>query len=832
MKPLKGAAEDFTTQFSKPVYFTRFASGQLGDQIWFASDENVDVANAKKAILGQWQAHFTSGKGIVRVSESQVQGEVETQYKRSKRGADEFEMYVEYAAADFKRVVPSVALEQKEFKYDVHSHKVFTNQGAIKHVTSQEIFNFAGGHETNKRSKEQQLGKFDQAQLESDMFQGVVNTEIRLEQMTPPQESDQVPVDLSGFVSHSFDYQHVDRSKTDEARLRKRDTIIVDDSFLGHLQSNPTDTALLATLRYALEASRENVNRLVSFLEQGNAQDLMHLQTACYTAMAESGDVMAHAYLSEKLQMSQSDGRMALANALVFVRSPSEKLIRTMREILSGKRGSAGKEEDALLLAYGVILGRMEAPPGKASGFMIQELRSASVTRKVHLLLALGNMRANVPVDEVVGYLQDSSSDVRHAATVALRDKMQSEKVREALVKMVANETSYDVLSYLVSHESMAAKNERIVQLDPLREALLSKLHKEASLMDEGLRLVFADFVSSVLANHDNARQLLHKRGLQWDESEPLYDFILSEADRKQDTSRFPYHKSFLDAKQLGPDAANLQAGMGLFAGLNTDIGCGQAKSYGRLLTQAKLFTKTFSVGEVLAFGSVGGVSTGTGDGFKAYAMIAGITLLDVQHALECKADSKPLLPPQQFPIVEAPFVFPISVFTISFELSAAAGFHLDLAYEYCASMPRAEAAVTPHISLTLAAGANVGIIGIAKGGLDLSGHFNYKLAAVIEAGAVSQSLCGACISLQHGFDTMDIGLTLYFKILFVNFAKKVLDYKVPIMNMADLARACIDFRSFNPSINVTLPLLPPVNINSLPQLGNSSSHLQNNELI
>jgi hypothetical protein len=250
------------------------------------------------------------------------------------------------------------------------------------------------------------------------------------------------------------------------------------------------------------------------------------------------------------------------------------------------------------------------------------------------------------------------------------------------------------------------------------------------------------------------------RRGSNWDEYNSVYNLIASQSSRRADESRYPYHKAYIWGKQFGVPKANIQIAAGGFIGVSA---LGDYKVFGRAKAVGHAFGKTKTAVDVLVLRE----KTSTSASTKLYVEIIGKVLIDSKCS-ECHRCSMPLYE-KKYTLFD--FGIPIFVYvtTIRFYLTGYIRLSSQLDLEFCkkSNSVTAAAGLVSTLTLELEAGACANLLLVARGGISVTGVFNYQLTPELSTKAcfINHIRVRNCIGIYHQWVNNKIVLDVWYQL-------------------------------------------------------------------
>ena len=255
---------------------------------------------------------------------------------------------------------------------------------------------------------------------------------------------------------------------------------------------------------------------------------------------------------------------------IAFIRHASPNLLTELEQLII----STDNHLDPLLLAYGALASATtEESEERIVTFLLNRLEDAprSVMTTIHYIHALGNTGSPFALDTIISFHNHSDLEVQLVSISAMRKLVHSPLVEETLhsiLKTTPEHHEHVVAIAETLSEGAKYLEERNVDYVPLMEL-------QAALVE----------ALEVIKNSSRER-----RGTDWDESNPDYDIVASQASRAADVQNFPKHRAYIWGKTLGNDEANVEIGAGIFAGYHPT--CPNLKAFGKAIAQANLLNK------------------------------------------------------------------------------------------------------------------------------------------------------------------------------------------------------------------------------------------------
>ena len=253
-----------------------------------------------------------------------------------------------------------------------------------------------------------------------------------------------------------------------------------------------------------------------------------------------------------------------------FIRHASPALLTKLEEVLA----STDNHLDPLLLAYGALAAETtEESEQRIVTFLLNRLEEAENSTAIltHYIHALGNTGSPFALDTIISFHNHSDLEVQLASISAMRKLVHSPLVEETLHSILQSAPAH--------HEHVVAiaatLSEGYKYLEERNVDYVPSIELQAALV-EALELV-----------KNSSRE---RRGTDWEESNPDYDIVASQASRAADVQNYPKHKAYIWGKTLGNDDANVEIGAGIFAGYHPT--CPNLKAFGKAIAQANLLNK------------------------------------------------------------------------------------------------------------------------------------------------------------------------------------------------------------------------------------------------
>ena len=262
--------------------------------------------------------------------------------------------------------------------------------------------------------------------------------------------------------------------------------------------------------------------------------------------------------------------RTKIVFLIAFIHHASPVLLTKIEEVLV----STDNHLDTLLLAYGALASKTTVESEqKIVTFLLSRMEEAprSAMTMVHYIHALGNTGSLFALDTIISFHNHSDLEVQLASIRAMRKLVHNPLVEETMTSLLQTTLAhYEHVVAIAETLSEGAKylEERNVDYIPSMELQVALV--------EALELV-----------KNSSRE---RRGTDWDESNPDYDIVASQASRAADVQNYPNHKAYIWGKTLGNDDANVKIGAGVFAGYHPT--CPNLKAFGKAIAQANLLNK------------------------------------------------------------------------------------------------------------------------------------------------------------------------------------------------------------------------------------------------
>ena len=253
-----------------------------------------------------------------------------------------------------------------------------------------------------------------------------------------------------------------------------------------------------------------------------------------------------------------------------FIRDASPALLTKLEEVLA----STDNHHYPLLLAYGALAAETtEESEQRIVTFLLNRMEDAENSTAIltHYIHALGNTGSPFALDTIISFHNHSDLEVQLASISAMRKLVHSPLVEETLHSILQTTPAH--------HEHVVAIAETLSEgykyLEERNVDYVPSMELQAALV-EALELV-----------KNSSRE---RRGTDWEESNPDYDIVASQASRAADVQNYPNHRAYIWGKQLGVDKANIQLGAGFFLGYHPT--CPNLKVFGKAIVQANLLNK------------------------------------------------------------------------------------------------------------------------------------------------------------------------------------------------------------------------------------------------
>ena len=402
-----------------------------------------------------------------------------------------------------------------------------------------------------------------------------------------------------------------------------------------------------------------------------------------------------------------------LINTIAFTRKPHPNFIIEIEHLIDHNTESV----DSLLLSYGALAQKVDANlQQQIVTFLTDKLEAANnISTTVHLLFALGNTGSEWMIETVVQYLNHSEIDVRVAAISALRMQTNSQTVQNAFTAILA---SFDdpTLTEAIIKSLVAGKelNSEIAtpNLNLLRAIFTATLKLNG---DHSLQLVLVEYLkdlempeASALAERVKERismvqQFRTKRGMDWDETNTVYDLVSPIATRRADVRNYPQNRAYITGKNFGARFLNVQFAGGIFLGASEH--CDNLKAFGGGSGRATIFGQTSTIFQV----ELSMVKTGTSLNSRAYIQLAGTTLVDEprSHTLDSDFAYNRPLQNTRLLLLRVTYSIFIYVSNLGFTVDVHAQTNTDLSLSLRATaslrnLLSARASITPSATLTI----------------------------------------------------------------------------------------------------------------------------------
>ena len=227
---------------------------------------------------------------------------------------------------------------------------------------------------------------------------------------------------------------------------------------------------------------------------------------------------------------------------------------------------------------------------------------SVNSTSDIILLIhSLGNTGSNKIIPVLVPFIFNPDAELQISAIDALRTVSRNETVLSAFSEYVNDSVSDEQVIEVVKavlfpfsmslyfHESPDDPGQSQAE-QVLMETLVGAAAKYQStqltnLVKTYLRNVNNNKAEALLEALEESSLVRRKRESTtvWNRRNALYDLIASHSSRSNDVRQYPYHKSYLWAKQLGVEKLHVKVALGGFAG----VGSGGIKLFAKAVAEA-----------------------------------------------------------------------------------------------------------------------------------------------------------------------------------------------------------------------------------------------------
>ena len=413
-----------------------------------------------------------------------------------------------------------------------------------------------------------------------------------------------------------------------------------------------------------------------------------------------------------------------LKQQLAFVRNVQPDILLQIEDIIA----SSGDITEPLILSYGA-LASAAAPKlqERIVQFLLDRLdaQSEDHTALIHLVHALGNTEASFSDRALLGLIAHDNPSVRAAAVYALRHRLESKDVQNALkLALRANRQDPDFAEVVTrtliagAESAQFSRTEHAVD-DSLIEELLYQSQTNGN--NEVHREAMVHFYAKILGRKSPVELKDKERAMNeiksssqsesWDsESDQLFNLVSDISTRRADVNAFPRRKSLLWTKPLGVPQLKLDIAFGAFAGFPNSPNTNRnfklfSKGYARAYAYG--YSKTAFEATILSEHRPGSPSM-TG---KVYVIFIGQVLVS-EEVETCKAVTKTLISRGPANLLSATARVFIYVGTLEFYISLSAKFTVSASIKACvAQCVSAKGNVVPTITVTATVGAALNLI-------------------------------------------------------------------------------------------------------------------------
>lgn len=768
-------SRDADILLSGPFCFIQTQDGKIAS-VYRHSNEATEVTNFKKGIAAAFQANFKN---------TQVELEEDTQSKHYSRYSYETiapehvkmhrlvdsESVVEYSSQSLNG--KPVKLERSE-TLEYKKEKLLMSQGTT--LINLNGPAYSSGFESNFEALlKKSADTFDPSFGEGDpSAAGVYSLRLQSCSKKPSsfrrrsieqQSSDFIPSSLQA----DFERETGEMRVEEMGKIRKRVPSV--RKALDGLKANLSDatTSNLVKRLLILESEQGSlpgyelaVSEVVNYL---NSEKNMEMRALLYSFLAAEGSANSQKIIINAIKATTDrKERNSLTVQLAFVRNIRPKIATEIEKLIR----STDDVTDSLILSYGALAASSPGQRNRIVAFLEELARNAECNTPllIHIIHSLGNTESNHADGTLLRFIAHENLSVRAATVYALRYSIKSKDVQDVFIKGL--KASHDigfvemVLRALIAGAESKQRFVAVSVGDALFDAVMQHTKNNTNL-----RSMVHHYVMLLGRNapkHWTAAlsRELRKRGTVWDDShDPLYNLVEDYSTRESDVSDYPANKAYIWSKSFGVSSIKLDVAVGTFAGFG---GSDHPNNY-------KLFA--------------GGVARGYAFGHTATAFDAQLLSENRQGAknivnrlyisiigkvLVYKSDEIPTCKDWNYPLYNSPdytlFRFEYSIFiyvgTVDFTIGLSVKLGSAASLSACISeCITAKGGLTASVTVAATAGASVTLILLVRGGIDISGHIEYRIQPQMSADyQLPKGPLEICLKLRHGWPNN--GITIY----------------------------------------------------------------------
>ncbi|KAL5489161.1 hypothetical protein EMCRGX_G018221 [Ephydatia muelleri] len=549
---------------------------------------------------------------------------------------------------------------------------------------------------------------------------------------------------------------------------------------LDYLKTNISDATtssmvrkllILESERGALSGFQPAVSEVVDYL---NSERDVEMRSFLYSLLAAEGSAKSQEILLNAVRKtSDTKERNSVTVQLAFVRKVRPEIVAEIEKLIR----SSNDTTDPLILTYGALAASSPQLRERIVQFLQERVHDAkdNTIVLIHLVHALGNTESSLVDTTLLPLVAHSNPEVRLAAVYSLRYSVESKEVQDALLDGIHNHQDTDFAVAVTRALAAGAEWKQQTGALPVGKNLFEAITQHARNNTE-LRAMVYYYVILLGPNAPKEwmsvmRTMLHKRDTStttWnDKGDSLYDLVEDTATRSSDLTNYPSNKAYMWVKSFGVPDVKLDVAFGAFAGYGGSANPSSFKLYAKGIARVYIYGKTATVFEALIYSEnkPGGSSISN----RVYISIVGKVLQDISKEIPtCKSWTFPLLNSGDYPLLDLRFSIFVYAGTLDFSITLTTKLQVDALLDACIGKKcvTANAALTPTVTVTATAGASVTLIEIARGGIDLSGSFQYQIVPKISGSyLLLKGPFEICLSLSNAWPDNSISIYVYYQL-------------------------------------------------------------------
>eukprot|EP00731_Ephydatia_muelleri_P019786 Em0012g611a len=562
---------------------------------------------------------------------------------------------------------------------------------------------------------------------------------------------------------------------------------------LDYLKTNISDATTSNIVRKLLILESEHgplsgyesaVTEIVEYLD---SESDFEMRALLFSFLAAEGSVRSQQILCNAVKTAtDKKERNSLSVQMAFVRNIRPEILADIEKIIQ----TSNDTTDPLILSYGALAASSPQLRHRILQFLQERLHKAmdNATILINLIHSLGNTESSLAESTLLQFIAHHDSGVRLAAIYALRYSVESKDVQFALSDGLRNHQDTDfaemVARALIAEAEWKQYSESgaIPVGDNLFEAIMQHAKNNTELRAMVYYYVMLLGPKAPKEWMGVMHTGLQKRGTKWnDNTNALYDLVEVYNTRNSDVSNYPINKAYIWSKSFGVPDVKLDIAFGAFAGFGGSANPSSYKLFAKGIARGYAFGHTATAFEALITSEKKPGASSISN--RVYVSIVGKVLVDLSKQIPtCKEWTYPLYTSPDYTLLNFKYSIFIYVGTLDFSIRLSTKLGVTASLSACLNKcVSASGALTPQVTLSATAGASATLIEIVRGGIDVSGHFQYQVKPQMTGSyLLYKGPFEFCLKLSHGWPNNGISLYTYYQLRKVDWCKGWLGVPYP----------------------------------------------------